>query len=201
MKKAKRISSIERKTKETFFSVSFCLDGEGRGEVDTKIPFVNHMFELFAKHGFFDLKITGQGDTDVDFHHSIEDLGIILGSAIKEALGDKKGINRFGYCILPMDEALAMVSIDLSGRAFLSYEVAAPTDNISGIDVRLFHEFFYALAVNAGMTLHIKLLSGKETHHILEAVFKAFAKALSNAAAKNPKEKGIPSTKGEEKWS
>ncbi len=196
MKNEKRVAKIERKTKETKIIASLSLDGNGKGLIDCEIPFINHMLELFAKHGFFDLNVKARGDIDVDYHHCIEDLGIVLGEAIKKAVGDKKGINRYGFCVLPMDEALSLISLDLSGRAFLSYDVKTVTDNIKGIDLRLFHEFFYALAINSGMTLHIKLLAGEEVHHIIEAIFKGFAKALRMAVDFNPRVTGIPSTKG-----
>jgi imidazoleglycerol-phosphate dehydratase len=192
----KRLSKIERKTKETQIIVSLCLDGKGDGKIDSGIPFLNHMLELFSKHGLFDLEVKAKGDIEVDYHHTMEDLGIVIGTALKEAIGDKKGIRRYGFCILPMDEALALVSLDISGRPALSYELNQPVDNVSGIDVRLFREFFYAIAVNAGITLHIKLLAGQEIHHILESVFKAFAKALSQAVEIDPRVKGVPSTKG-----
>jgi imidazoleglycerol-phosphate dehydratase len=192
----KRSSKIERKTKETQIIVSLCLDGKGEGKIDSGIPFLNHMLELFSKHGLFDLEVKAKGDIEVDYHHTMEDLGIVLGTALKEAIGDKKGIRRYGFCILPMDEVLALVSLDISGRPSLSYELNQPVDNVSGIDVRLFREFFYAIAVNAGITLHVKLFAGQEIHHILESVFKAFARALSQAVEIDPRVKGVPSTKG-----
>ncbi len=191
-----RKSELTRKTKETDIKINIAFDGEGKSSINTGIPFLNHMFELFARHGFFDLDIYAKGDIEVDYHHTIEDIGIVLGDAIKKALGTKKGINRYGFFILPMDEALAVVSLDLSGRPYLAYDVKVPVESVSGIDVRLFHEFFQALVVNAGITLHIKLLAGEEAHHIFEAIFKAFSKALNQAASENPKIKDVLSTKG-----
>ncbi len=192
-----RKAEVRRKTKETDIAASICLDGKGASRVDSGIPFLDHMLELFSKHGFFDLALKARGDIKVDYHHTIEDIGIVLGEALKDAVGDKKGINRYGFCVLPMDEALALVSLDLSGRPYLAYDVKTPIDNVNGIDVRLFHEFFYALAMNSGMTLHMRLLAGDEVHHIVEALFKCFAKALRAALDKNPRGGGmLPSTKG-----
>ncbi len=196
MKKERREGEVSRKTKETNIELSICLDGEGNSGIDCGVPFMNHMLELFSKHGFFDLNVKAKGDLEVDYHHTLEDLGIVLGEALKKSIGTKKGINRYGSCLLPMDEALALVSLDLSGRSYLAYDVKTKADNVNGIDVRLFHEFFYAVAMNSGMTLHIKLLSGEEIHHVVEAVFKAFAKALRQAVDLNPRVKDIPSTKG-----
>ena len=194
--KTLRKAAVTRKTKETEIFVEINLDGTGKSSVDTGIPFLNHMLDLFSKHGSFDLKIVARGDLDVDFHHTIEDLGIVLGEAINKAVGEKRGIARYGWCILPMDEALAMVSLDLSGRSCFKYDVKTLVDQVGGIDAQLFHEFFYAVSVKGGMTLHIKLMSGDEIHHIFEAVFKAFSKSLALAVKIDGKRKEIPSTKG-----
>jgi imidazoleglycerol-phosphate dehydratase len=192
-----RRATVERKTRETEIRLSLGLDGGGTGRIDTGIPFMDHMLELFARHGFFDLEVTAKGDLEVDAHHTMEDLGLVLGQALREALGDKAGIRRYGWCALPMDEALALVSLDLSGRPCLAYEVASPADRVKDIDARLFREFFQALANQAGMTLHIRLLAGEEVHHVVEAIFKGFAKALDQAVAAEPRAAGrIPSTKG-----
>ena len=191
-----RKASIDRKTKETQIHVSIDLDGEGKGDIDTGVPFLDHMLELFAKHGFFDLKVTCKGDLEIDAHHTIEDIGLVMGNAIKEALGDKKGIRRYGFFVLPMDETLSRVALDLSGRPCLIYNVDTPMDNINGTSVRLFNEFFQALTNTLGVNLHIDLIRGEETHHILESIFKGFAKALDNAVQYDPREKGVPSTKG-----
>ncbi len=196
MKNAKRTAKVVRKTKETNITVEINLDGSGRSTVSTGIPFLNHMLELFAKHGLFDLKISAVGDLQIDCHHTIEDLGIVLGDAIAKAAGDKKGIRRYGWCILPMDEALAMVSLDLSGRPYLVYDLVPPAAKVKDIDTRLFHEFFQALSVKAGMNLHINLMKGEEAHHAFEAVFKAFAKALDQAVSYDSRISGVLSTKG-----
>lgn len=191
-----RVSEKTRKTKETDITIKFNLDGNGVSRIDTGIAFLDHMLELFSKHGSFDLDLKAKGDIEVDYHHTVEDIGIVLGECIKNALGDKRGINRYGFFMLPMDEALVITSLDLSGRPYLSFDVKMPSENINGISTRLFHEFFYALSVNAGITLHIKMLSGEEDHHIIEAVFKSFARALRCAADKNENSNSIPSTKG-----
>ncbi len=191
-----RSASLERSTKETRIKLSISLDGSGRAELATGVPFLDHMLTLFTRHGYFDLEIKATGDLEVDQHHTIEDLGIVMGAAIKEALGDKQGIRRFGFFILPMDEALVRVALDLSGRPCLVYNVPAPVDHISGIDVRVFQEFFQALNNSLGASLHIDLIRGDDVHHILEAVFKAFAKALDRAIQPESRETGVPSTKG-----
>ncbi|HCE43115.1 MAG TPA: imidazoleglycerol-phosphate dehydratase HisB [Lentisphaeria bacterium] len=196
MKKTKRTAKIVRKTKETSITVEINLDGSGKSTVSTGIPFLNHMLELFAKHGLFDLDISAKGDLHIDCHHTIEDLGIVLGDAIAKATGDKTGIRRYGWCILPMDEALAMVSLDLSGRPYLVYDLVPPAARVKDIDTRLFHEFFQALSVKGGMNLHINLMKGEEAHHVFEAVFKAFAKALDQAVSYDSRITGVLSTKG-----
>lgn len=191
-----RKSVIERKTMETDIKLEFNLDGMGRGEIDTGIGFFDHMLNSFAKHGFFDLKIKVAGDLYVDGHHTVEDTGIVLGQAIKQALGDKKGIKRYGSTMLPMDETLALCAIDLSGRPYLVYDVELTTDRVGYLDTELVKEFFYALSYSAGMNLHIKLLHGSNNHHIIEAVFKAFARALDEASGKDERIQDVLSTKG-----
>ena len=196
MENKSRQAELIRKTRETSIKLSINLDGSGQSDIHTGIGFLDHMLELFAKHGFFDLTIEETGDIHVDYHHSMEDLGLALGSAIAQALGDKAGIRRYGSCLLPMDEALAEVALDLSGRPYLVYNAAMPAAQVGNIDVRLFHEFFQALCVKAGMNLHIRLLAGEETHHCLEGIFKALAKALDQAVSFDPRVKGVLSTKG-----
>ena len=191
-----RKSEVKRATRETDITVMFELDGEGKSSVDTGIPFMNHMLELFAKHGFFNLEVRAKGDIEVDYHHTMEDLGLVLGQALAEALGDKAGIRRYGSCILPMDETLALVALDLSGRPCLVWDVDFPAQMIRDLDVRLFCEFFQALVNRAGMNLHVKKLAGEEVHHVAEAIFKAFAKALDQAVSLDPRVKGVLSTKG-----
>ena len=191
-----RQASIERITLETAIKLTFNIDGTGKSDIHTGIGFLDHMLELFAKHGFFDLIIEEKGDIHVDYHHSMEDLGLALGSAIAQAAGDKKGIRRYGSFLLPMDEALAEVALDLSGRPYLVYNADMPATQVGDIDVRLFHEFFQALCVKAGLNMHIRLLAGEETHHCLEAIFKAFAKALDQATSYDSRVQGVLSTKG-----
>jgi imidazoleglycerol-phosphate dehydratase len=192
----KRSATITRTTKETDITVSINLDGNGKSDISTGIPFIDHMLVLFAKHGFFDLEVKAVGDIEIDYHHTIEDLALTLGEAISKALGDKAGIRRYGSCLLPMDEALVQVSLDLSGRPFMVYDLIPTTDRIKDIDTALFHEFFQALTVKVGMNLHITLQKGREIHHIFEAVFKALAKALDMAVTIDPRVKGVLSTKG-----
>ena len=191
-----RQAEIVRKTRETAIELSFNIDGTGKSDIQTGIGFLDHMLELFAKHGFFDLTIHEKGDIHVDYHHSMEDLGLALGTAIAQAAGDKAGIRRYGSFLLPMDEALAEVALDLSGRPYLVYDANMPAAQVGDIDVRLFHEFFQALCVKAGLNMHIRLLAGEETHHCLEAIFKAFAKALDQATTYDPRVQGVLSTKG-----
>lgn len=192
-----RKASVERKTKETDIKLSITLDGTGKSDIKTGMPFLDHMLELFAKHGFFDLEIDVKGDLEIDCHHSIEDIGLVLGEAITKAVGDKAGIKRYGFFILPMDETLVTVALDLSGRPYLVYNVTPEKEFISQIDTRLFHEFFQALSGKAGMNLHIIQHSAGDAHHLFEAVFKAFAKALDIATSKDSRLNGeIMSTKG-----
>lgn len=191
-----RLAEFNRKTKETDIKIKINLDGSGKSSISTGIPFMDHMLELFSKHGFFDLNVKAKGDIEVDYHHTMEDLGLALGETIAKALGDKAGIRRYGSCLLPMDEALAQVALDLSGRPYLVYDVIPPAPMIKDMDSALFHEFFQALAVKAGMNLHIQLQKGEEVHHAFEAIFKALAKALDQAVKIDPRVKGVLSTKG-----
>lgn len=191
-----RSSQVERNTKETQITLSLNIDGSGKSEINTGIGFFDHMLEGFTKHGFFDISLSVTGDLNVDGHHTVEDTGIVLGNAIKNALGNKKGIKRFGYFILPMDDALALCAIDLSGRPYCSFDCEFKTDTIGDFDSQLVKEFFYALSYSAMMNIHIKLISGENSHHIAEAVFKAFAKALDEATTYDSRIKDVLSTKG-----
>ena len=191
-----RKANVKRKTRETYNCLALGLDGTGAAKVDTGLPFLDHMLQAMAKHGYFDLNIITKGDLEIDAHHTIEDLGLTLGQAISEAVGDKCGIRRYGSAHVPLDEALARVVIDLSGRPHLSYNVGFDDRQVGGFDARLFHEFFQALANAGGITLHIDLLAGEEIHHIFEAVFKAFGRALDEATSFDLRCTGIPSTKG-----
>lgn len=191
-----RSAEVERRTKETEIQITLNLDGKGVSSIDTSIPFLDHMFELMAAHGFMDLTVRAKGDTEVDYHHTVEDLGICLGQAISEALGEKKAIKRYGQAIVPMDEALAQVVIDISNRPYLSYKVTLKTSLTGQFDVRILSEFFRALANHAGLTMHIELVSGDDPHHSAEAIFKAFARALDDASQTEERLEGVPSTKG-----
>lgn len=194
----KRTGSVSRKTAETDIKLDINLDGEGKCNIKSDISFLNHMLSLFCKHGFFDLQLKLNGDIEVDAHHSLEDLGICLGKAIKEALGDKSGIKRYGFYVLAMDEALVRIVIDLSGRGRLFYQVPSEKfGRIGQIDGEVWKEFFLSLAYEAGITLHIDLLKGENNHHIIEAIFKGFARALDQAIQAERRLKGgIPSSKG-----
>lgn len=191
-----RTSVIERKTGETQIKVKLVLDGTGKSNIDTGIGFMDHMLTLFAKHSKTDLEVSCNGDLQVDAHHTMEDLGIVMGSCFAEALGDKRGINRYGSFLLPMDESLVMIALDFSGRPLLVWDLVSPAPYIKDLDTALFQEFFRALSVSAGLNLHVKLLAGGEVHHVFEAVFKGFAHAVRTAVEMDPKENGIPSTKG-----
>ena len=191
-----RTAKVERRTKETDICVTLNLDGTGVSEVSTGIGFLDHMLEGFAKHGFFDLTCSVKGDLQVDGHHTAEDAGIVLGKAILEAVGDKKGIRRYGHFILPMDDALALCAVDLGGRPYLNFDCNFPTERVGELDTELVREFFYAVSYSAGMNLHIKLLDGFNSHHMIEAMFKAFAKALDQAVSYDPRVKDVLSTKG-----
>lgn len=191
-----RNAEIKRTTKETDISIKIELDGEGTAKIDTGIGFFNHMLEGFAKHGFFDLDVKIKGDLEVDGHHTVEDAGIVLGSAIKNAAGDKKGIKRYGYFILPMDDALALCAVDLCGRPYLQFDCDFPNEMTGDFETALVKEFFYAVSYSAAMNIHIKMLSGENSHHMIEAVFKAFAKALDMAVAYDERIRDVLSTKG-----
>ena len=191
-----RRATIERNTKETNVSVTLNLDGSGTAQLNTGIGFFDHMLDGFARHGFFDLAISADGDLEVDCHHTIEDTGIVLGKAIKEAVGDKKGIRRYGSCILPMDEALVLCAVDLSGRPYYVSNAEFPSQKIGDMDTEMVREFFYAISYSAEMNLHFQMFSGSNSHHICEAMFKAFAKALDMAVSIDERITGVLSTKG-----
>ena len=191
-----RTADYVRKTKETDISLHLNLDGTGSSSIHTGIGFFDHMLDGFARHGLFDLKVNVAGDLAVDCHHTIEDTGIVLGNAIKEAVGDKKGIRRYGSCILPMDETLVLCAVDLSGRPYLVFDGEFTTDRVGYMDTEMVKEFFYAISYSAGMNLHIRVLSGGNNHHMIEAMFKAFAKALDQATVIDPRITDILSTKG-----
>lgn len=191
-----RTADINRKTKETDIRLSLAVDGKGTSDIKTGIGFFDHMLEGFSKHGFFDLTLRVNGDLDVDGHHTVEDTGIVLGTAIREALGDKSGIKRYGSFILPMDDALCLCAIDLCGRPYFSFDCKFPTERVGGLETELVREFFYAVSYSAGMNLHIRMLDGVNTHHMIEAAFKAFGKALDEAVSYDERVTGVLSTKG-----
>lgn len=191
-----RNTVITRKTRETDINMEFSLDGTGKSQIETGIGFFNHMLESFIRHGFFDMKLSVKGDLYVDSHHTVEDTGIVLGQAIKAALGDKQGIKRYGSFMLPMDETLVLCAIDLSGRPYFVYDLEFTADKVGYMETELVKEFFYAVSYSAGMNLHIKLLNGGNNHHIIEAAFKAFAKALDEASSFDERISGVLSTKG-----
>ena len=191
-----RTASIERSTKETKIKLELSLDGPGTYQVQTGVGFFDHMLAHIAKHGFLDLKISAQGDLEVDAHHTVEDVGIVFGQAVKKACGEKQGISRYGHAIIPMDEALVLVALDLSGRPFLKFDADLGKGQLGGFDLELVKEFFQAVATQAGMNLHIRLLSGDNLHHCAEAIFKAFGRALATAVQFDKRVKGVPSTKG-----
>ena len=196
MSKAARSATLERKTRETDVRVEIDLDGRGEYEIATGIPFFDHMLESFAKHGLFDLRITAKGDLEVDTHHTVEDVGIALGEALREALGDAAGIRRFGSAVLPMSEAKVEVSVDVSNRAYLVYRVELANNRIGSFDASLTQDFLYAFAQNAGLDLHVELRYGKNPHHVVEAIFKGTARALRDALERDPRVKGLPTVKG-----
>src|SRR5882724_4976082 len=191
-----RRATVARKTKETDIRLELNLDGRGRYEVETGIPFLNHMLELFTKHGFFDLSIRASGDLEVDYHHTVEDVGLALGQAVRDALGEKAGIRRFGEATVPLDEALVQIVVDLSGRPFFVYDVTITQQKIGQFDVELIHDFLLALVNQAGMNLHVRMLSGRNPHHIVEATFKGLARALDVAVQRDARVVGVLSTKG-----
>lgn len=191
-----RLAGVARKTAETDIQISLELDGSGSSSINSGIGFFDHMLVLFSKHGLFDLKVACDGDLAVDGHHTIEDIGIALGQAFTKAIGNKQGIKRYGTAFVPMDEALAMVSLDISGRPYLVYDVVTPAPSIGNYDCELTEEFLRALTIHAGLTLHVKLLSGKNSHHIVEAIFKALGRALDDATRMDERIVGVMSTKG-----
>jgi imidazoleglycerol-phosphate dehydratase len=192
-----RTASLTRKTSETDITLTLSLDGTGQADVATEIGFLDHMLTAFARHALFDLSVQAKGDLHIDFHHTTEDVGIVLGQALATALGDKRGIRRFGQALVPMDEALAEVAVDLSGRPFLAWDVAFEQPKIGEMDTELFEEFFRALAMNGLLTLHVQRRAGRNAHHVAEACYKAVARALRMATEADPRAKGvIPSTKG-----
>ncbi len=191
-----RKATLERVTKETQIRLSLAIDGRGDAKICTSVPFLDHMLDLFARHGLFDLEVEAKGDIDIDFHHTVEDIGIVLGEAFRQALGDKKGIRRYGQGSVPMDEALANVTVDLSGRPYLVYNVELPKVKIGEFDVELAREFFQALTNNLGANIHFNVLYGANVHHILEACFKALARAFDQATQVDPRIEGVMSTKG-----
>ncbi len=191
-----RRAKIDRKTKETDVSISINLDGNGMHSIRTSIPFIDHMLSLMSKHGLIDMKIEAKGDIEIDYHHTVEDIGIVLGKAVKQALGDMKGISRYGQATVPMDEALASVSLDISGRPYLVYQVEFPKKGkLRNFDPDLIEDFLHAFVSTSGITLHVATPYGRNTHHIIEAIFKALGRALRQAVAIDPRVKGVPSTK------
>ncbi|RAV09048.1 imidazoleglycerol-phosphate dehydratase HisB [Paenibacillus contaminans] len=193
---AERKGGISRKTNETDIQLSFNVDGSGISEIETDVPFLNHMLDLFTKHGQFDLQVKAQGDIDIDDHHTVEDIGICLGHALREALGDKKGIKRYANVFIPMDEALAQVVIDVSNRPHFEYRAQYPSAQVGSFTTELVHEFLWKLALEARITLHVIVHYGHNTHHMVEAVFKALGRAIDEATTIDPRVKGVPSTKG-----
>jgi imidazoleglycerol-phosphate dehydratase len=193
---AKRTAEVERKTRETSVTVALKLDGKGRGEAKTGVPFLDHMLESFARHGFFDLKVEAKGDLQVDDHHTVEDVGMVLGRAFREALGDRAGIKRFGEATVPLDEAVCTAIVDISGRAYLGYNIPISQERVGNFQTALVHDFMKALTDEVGMNLHLNLVSGRNPHHIIEATFKALARAMDQATGREPRLSGVLSTKG-----
>ena len=191
-----RWAAVDRSTSETAICVELGLDGTGERRIATPVPFVDHMLDAFARHGLFDLVLEAKGDTHIDDHHTVEDIGMVLGSAIREAIGDKAGICRFGWATVPLDETLAEVVVDLSGRPFLVYNVTLSHREVKGFDLGLFEDFFQALVTQGGLNLHVNVRYGRNPHHMIEAVFKAFAKAMDQATRQDGRVVGVPSTKG-----
>lgn len=191
-----RSASIERKTNETDIKLSFAVDGSGQAKLETDVPFLNHMLDLFTKHGQFDLQVDAKGDIEIDDHHTVEDIGICLGDAFRRALGDKKGIKRYASVFVPMDEALAQVVVDISNRPHFEYRAAYPSSQVGSFSVELVQEFLWKLALEARITLHVIVHYGQNTHHMIEAVFKALGRALDEATSIDPRVQGVPSTKG-----
>jgi len=192
----RRTAAVERKTRETSVSVDLALDGAGRGQAGTGVPFLDHMLESFARHGFFDLTIKAEGDLHIDDHHTVEDVGIVLGRAFREALGDRSGIKRFGEASVPLDEAVCTAIVDISGRSYLGYNVQISQERVGNFQTELVHDFMKAMADEVGMNFHLNLVSGRNPHHIIEATFKALARAMDHATQAEPRLKGVLSTKG-----
>lgn len=191
-----RKAGLSRTTNETDIALTFAVDGSGVSELETDVPFLNHMLDLFTKHGQFDLSVQARGDIDIDDHHTVEDIGICLGQALREALGDKKGIKRYASVFVPMDEALAQVVIDISNRPHFEYRVTYPSQQVGSFSTELVHEFLWKFALEARITMHVIVHYGSNTHHMIEAVFKALGRALDEATQVDPRVKGVPSTKG-----
>ena len=191
-----RSATVERKTRETSVSVSLKLDGHGRAEISTGVPFLDHMLDSFARHGFFDLKVAANGDLNVDDHHTVEDVGIVLGRAFSQALGDRAGIKRFGSAVVPLDEALCTSVVDLSGRSYLAYNVKIKQERVGRFQTELVHDFLKAFSDEARMNLHVIMHSGRNPHHMIETIFKSLAKAMDQATAVEPRTHGVLSTKG-----
>lgn len=192
----KRRASVTRTTKETSVALTLAVDGAGSATVSTGVPFLDHMLELLARHGCFDLTVEASGDLEVDFHHTVEDVGLVLGEALRDALGDKTGIRRFGEATVPLDEALVQTVVDLSGRPFFAYEVDLKHAKVGNFDVELIHDFLLAMVNQAGMNLHVRMLAGRNPHHVIEATFKGLARALDRATERDPRVRSVPSTKG-----
>jgi len=192
----KRTAQIERNTKETQIALTFGIDGTGESKLDSGVPFFDHMLDAFTRHGFFDLQVQAKGDIEIDYHHTVEDIGICLGNALREALGDKKGIKRYGNAFVPMDDALAQVVIDISNRPHLEYRATYQTPMVGQFPTELVHEFLWKFALEARINLHVILHYGHNTHHMIEAIFKALGRALDEATMIDPRVKGVPSTKG-----
>lgn len=193
---SERTSSITRKTNETQIELNLQIDGQGQSEIHTPVPFMNHMLDLWTRHGLFDLTVNATGDTEIDDHHTTEDIGICLGQTFLDALGDKRGIKRYGSSLVPMDEALAQVVVDLSNRPHLEWKVELPSEKVGTFDTELVHEFLWKFALEARMNLHVIVHHGTNTHHIIEAIFKALGRALDDASQLDPRVTGVPSTKG-----
>ncbi len=192
-----RCATVKRKTRETDIELVFAVDGSGRASISTGIGFFDHMLELFTKHGLFDLELKAKGDLDVDAHHTVEDVGLALGQALREALGEKTGLARYGWCLLPMDDALARIALDCSGRPYLAYDAPEEAGPIENFPFQLLEEFLRAFSVQGGLNLHVALLDGRDSHHMAEAVFKGLARALDQATRIDPRVQGVPSTKGQ----
>ncbi|HVN26843.1 MAG TPA: imidazoleglycerol-phosphate dehydratase HisB [Candidatus Binataceae bacterium] len=192
----RRVATIDRKTKETAVKIALKLDGAGHGDISTGVPFLDHMLDSFARHGFFDLKIEASGDLHIDEHHTVEDVGIVLGKSFAQALGDRSGIRRFGEATIPLDEALCTVVVDISGRSYLAYNVAIEQERVGNFQTELVHDFMKALSDNIGMNLHVNMIAGRNPHHVIEATFKALARAMDMATSLEPRVAGALSTKG-----